>query len=421
MSESRLELDDDGRVVGGDGAVQPLDLVLAAEQSGRVRLPRRTGAIALGALALLALWFTLRPAPPPAVAATVSGVGLFPAVRDGDPLVALYRVAPPDGSGTVEVFGLVGPGVRASSTHADPDGRGTRIAVVPDCLDPAPPGSFSLAVRVSSPAGTATEGLLPLTDPGIDWAAAIEDRCWTESTRAGISLVGLRASADISRGLVRISATLRNDTARDLAISAVDVADVATLEAAPASTLSATASTTAAARVTARCGTASSPPSLSWAVGPAGETPRLTLMTPLAAPERRSIAQSMAVLCSSPPPTSVHLVSATAVPSSGIDAALGGAAIDLRFRVSTGGVLVGLGDDPAGSTADARRAFGYAVVTGPVKGTEVTVRWDVVCSASRTRSLPVETRTQRLAFQSAVPLTGPAVTRALTAACGRAG
>jgi hypothetical protein len=144
-------------------------------------------------------------------------------------------------------------------------------------------------------------------------------------------------------------------------------------------------------------------------------------MTPLAAPERRSIAQSMAVLCSSPPPTSVHLVSATAVPSSGIDAALGGAAIDLRFRVSTGGVLVGLGDDPAGSTADARRAFGYAVVTGPVKGTEVTVRWDVVCSASRTRSLPVETRTQRLAFQSAVPLTGPAVTRALTAACGRAG
>lgn len=421
MSDSRLELDDDGRVVGGDHAVAPVDLVQAAEPSARVRIPRGSGVVALGALVLLAAWFALRPAPAPVLAATVSGVGLSPVLTDGDPLVALYRVAPAEPSSTVEVLGLVGPGVRASSARADPDGRGTRIAVVPDCLASSPVGSFSIALRVRSSAGASTEGLLPLTDPAIDWAAAIENRCWTESTRAGISLVGLSASPDISRGLVRVSATLRNGTARDLVISAVDVADVATLEAAPASTLAASATTTASARLTGRCGTAGSPTSLSWAVGPEGGSPLLTLTTPLSPDERRSITQAMAVLCSSPPPTAVELVSAAAARPGAIDVGIGGAAIDLRFRVSTGGVLVGLGDDPAGSTADARRAFGYAVVTGPVQDAEVTVRWDIVCNAVRSRSLPVETRTQRLSFRSVVLLTEPAVTAAITAACGRSG
>ena len=421
MRESRLELDDDGRVVEGEHALAPVDLVQAATPSARVRLPRRTGAVALGALVLLAAWFVLRPAPAPALAATVSGVGLAPPLADGDPLVALYRVAPKGGADSVEVLGLVGPGVRASSAHPDPGGRGTRIAVVPDCLGSPSVGSFSLELRVSSAAGATTEGLLPLTDPAVDWAAAIADRCWTESTRAGISLVGLSASPDIERGLVRVSATLRNDTPRDLGISAVDVADVATLEAAPAAPLPASASTTASARITGRCGTAASPPSLSWAVGPEGESPRLTLTTPLTADQRLSVAQAMDVLCSSPPPTTVELVSATpATPPAG-DIGLGGAAIDLRFRVSTGGVLVALGDDPAGATADARRAFGYAVVTGPVEDAEATVRWDVVCYAQRPRSLSVETRTQRLSFRSVVVLTQPGVTAALDRACGRAG
>ena len=51
------------------------------------------------------------------------------------------------------------------------------------------------------------------------------------------------------------------------------------------------------ARVTGRCGTASSPPSLSWAVGPVDGTPRLTLTTALLV---RLIAEPVLLLSSVP-------------------------------------------------------------------------------------------------------------------------
>lgn len=417
MHESRLELDDDGRVV--DAPAEPLDLVADAEpRARRVRLPRGTGAAALAVLVALGLWFALRPPPEPPVAASVEGIGISPSTSLDDPVVALYRVDPTAARTSVTVLGLVGPGVRASTAYADPAGRGVRIAVVPDCYAaPSGPATYALDLEVTSDVGASAQGRLPLADGPVDWSGTIEDRCWRRATAAGVSLVSVSAEPDIARGLVRVQALLRNASGRDLSLSALDVADVATLETAPVAELRSGASASVAARVTGRCGTAGSPPSLAWSVGPLGDPPRTTVTTPLDEDQRRAIARAMGVLCSSPPPTAATVVDARAVPGSDVDLRAGGAAIDVTLRVSTGGVSIALGSNPAGATSDSRRAFAYEVLAGPVQDAEVTVRWEVPCTAPPDRSLPVVTRTQRLAFSSAVRLEGPLVESALARAC----
>lgn len=417
MHESRLELDDDGRVLDAPG--EPLDLVADPEPRYRVRLPRGTGAVALAALLSLGAWFALRPPPEPPLAASVESVGLAPAATLDDPLVALYRVDPAAARTSVDVLGLVGPGVRASTAYADPAGRGVRIVVVPDCdAAPSGPSAYALDLAVTSDAGATASGRLPLAEGGMDWSAAIEDRCWRRATAAGLSLVSVSAEPDIGRGMVRVQALLRNGTGRDLSLSALDVADIASIETAPVAGLPASGQATVQARVSGRCGTAGSPPSLSWAVGPAGSPPQLTLTTPLTSADQREIAQAMGVLCSSPPPTTVSVVSVRALPGDPLVTWVGGAALEVRLRVSSGAIAVALGSDPSGATADARRAFSYETVTGPVQDAEVTVRWDVPCVVAPNRSLPVVARTQRLAFASSVQLTGEAVDRAVSQACG---
>ena len=350
----------------------------------------------------------------------MEAVGIAPAATLDDPVVALYRVDPGAARTSVEVLGLVGPGVRASTAYADPAGRGVRVAVVPDCdTASVSTAAYALDLEVTSDAGATASGLLPLADGPVDWSAAIEDRCWRRATAAGLSLVSVSAAPDIGRGLVRVQALLRNGTGRALSLSALDVADVATLETAPVADLRADGEAAAEARVTGRCGTAGSPPSLSWAVGPQGAPPQLTLTTPLAPAAQRAIAQAMGVLCSSPPPTTVAVVDARAVPGSDVALRAGGAAVDLTLRVSTGGVSVALGSDPAGATSDSRRAFSYVELPGPVQDAEVTLRWEVPCVVAPNRSLPVLARTQRLAFASAVQLTGGLVDEAVSEACGR--
>lgn len=417
MRESRLELDDDGRVL--DAPAEPLDLVADTEPRHRLRLPRGTGIVALALLVALGAWFALRPPPEPPLAASVDGVGIAPASGLDDPLVALYRVDPSEPRTSVEVLGLVGPGVRASTAYADPAAQGVRIAVVPDC-DAAPTsgGSYAVDLAVTNDAGATAQGLLPLADGPVDWSAAIEDRCWRRATSAGLSLVSVRAAPDIGRGLVSVQAVLRNSTGRDLSLRALDVADIANIETAPVSDLPATGQTEVQARVSGRCGTAGSPPSLSWAVGPAGAASPLTLITPLAPADQREIARAMGVLCSSPPPTTVTVESVRAVPGDPQVTWVGGAVVEVRLRVSTAAASIGLGSDPTGATADGRRSFSYETVAGPVQDAEVTVRWNVPCVVAPDRSLPVLARTQRLAFASSVQLTGGVVDTAVSEACG---
>ena len=416
MHESRLELDDDGRVL--DAPAAPLDLVADAEPRHRLRLPRGTGIVALALLVALGAWFALRPPPEPPLAASVEGVGISPSTTLDDPVVALYRIDP-SARTSVEVLGLSGPGVRASTAYADPDGRGVRIAVVPDCdAATTQDGAYALDLAVTSDAGATTQGRLPLADGPVDWSGAIEDRCWRRATAAGLSLVSVRAEPDIDRGMVRVQAVLRNGTGRDLSLSALDVADIASIETAPVSDLPAAGQAEVQARVSGRCGTAGSPPSLSWAVGPSDGPPRLTLTTPLTPADQRQIAQAMGVLCSSPPPTTVTVVSVDAVPGDPLVTWIGGSAVDVRLRVSTGAIAIELGSDPTGATADARRSFSYETVTGPVQDAEVTVRWNVPCIVAPNRTLPVLARTQRLAFTSSVQLTGADVDAAVSEACG---
>ncbi|MGD9955044.1 MAG: hypothetical protein AB7O74_03340 [Candidatus Nanopelagicales bacterium] len=414
MHESRLELDDDGRVL--DAPSEPVDLV-ADPPSQRRRLPRGTGPVVLVALVALAAWMSLRPEPAPALAAEVAAVGLVPAVDIDGPVVALYRVEPAAARTTVQVQGLVGPGVRASSAYADPAGRGLRVAVMPDCAALPPEGSaYGLGLTVTGAGGGTARGVVPAAGT-VDWAAAIAERCWRRTTAAGLTLAGLTAEPDLARGIVRVSATLRNGTPNLVEVSALDVADVSTLEMAPASTLAAASRAAVQSRVTGRCGTAGSPPSLSWAVGPAGAPPQLTVTTPLSQEQQRTIARAMGVLCSSPPATSVAVVSAAPAPAAATATGERGAAVDLRLRVTSGAILVALGDDPSGATADARRAFSYAVLHGPVRDGEAVVRWQLSCEAPPAAALPLETRTQRLSFRSSVPLTGAVAQAAVREAC----
>jgi hypothetical protein len=188
----RLELDDDGRVVGS--AEDPVDLAdapdpvpvprepgpVARTVGPWVRRHRRgllaaTAAVVAGALALG--WWTGRPperAPVLALDLTnaildrnsIGGPEVSP---DGVLEVAFTAVAPAGMSTTVT--GLVGPGLGTSTVEAATVGDQERVRIQASapvvCTDPAlrdaGPSDYALEVSAATESGASAQGLVPLT------------------------------------------------------------------------------------------------------------------------------------------------------------------------------------------------------------------------------------------------------------------
>jgi hypothetical protein len=236
----RLELDDDGRVVGS--LEDPVDLADAPEPGPRepgpiartvgphVHRHRRallaaTAAVTAGALALG--WWTGRPPE----RAPVLALDLTNAVLEGNsiggPEVSpdgLLRVAfvaqAPAGMRTV-VTGLTGPGLGPSVVEAPPVGDGDRVRIEVTapvaCADPAlrvaTPTDYGLEVTTTTESGASAQGRVPLTltVPGARAVTrlnlAVADWCLT---RADVQVLQVTATPVPGVPLADLAVRVRN-------------------------------------------------------------------------------------------------------------------------------------------------------------------------------------------------------------------
>ena len=219
--EGRLDLDEDGRLIEGDRTVDLVDLAdpsaveelaparvrpwLAEHVAPWARRHRRPLAVtaAIAAIALAgATWVSTRP---PYVAPTVDlvlgdapvdGNDLGgPAISPDGVLSVAYTARAASAGDSVEVLGIVGPGLVGSSGNATitstESGRVELQAQV-ECRDPAiaattAPSSYGLSVRRTAADGDVLETLVPFGTSTSELDLAVAGHCLAE--RAASDLV----------------------------------------------------------------------------------------------------------------------------------------------------------------------------------------------------------------------------------------
>ncbi len=151
-----------------------------------------------------------------AVGTTVVGVAALPS----GVFRAAYRVVPSSPGDVVEILGLVGPGVRAStvsqpSRSVGAEAAGVDVNAVVDCHDSATvtsdPGDFWLRVSRTDAYGRQVVGLLPTPDSQAGWAATVASTCLQQRATTDLVTTGLTATAVATSRTVRLELMLRND------------------------------------------------------------------------------------------------------------------------------------------------------------------------------------------------------------------
>ncbi len=454
--DGRLELDDDGRVLD-DGPPHPAPDVLAdplrPKGSGPLasylagswvarRRPAVTRIVA-GGTALVALAVTVSVArgepTAPDLDARVTGIALVTEAdgpgADGV-LVGTYRVTPADPRTTVTVDGVVGPGIRASGSRgrAGGDGDDRAVAALPDCADPrsldGPASGYALDTTRTGPGGRAVRERIPVPGGIVDWGSAVRRACWAAAGRDLVPVsLATRVAADGRR--VTLDVGLRNGMGRDVEVHAVDVADVATLDAADAGVVATGATRTLRVRVpvtdcaradgapgsmAARSGV---PASLPWAVGPVGDAPVAVVAVPLTPAQVAAAARAVRAACGSGPSLVVRVLDARPAPRDQVASDLSGAALVVRLDLGSDATRLVLGEDTTGLTADARVAFPQQQVSLRDRRASVALTWNAPCppTGSPPPALPVLLVAEGRRYTRAVSLSGDRLARAYARAC----
>lgn len=451
--DGRLELDVAGRVLDDD-PLRPAPEILAdplrprgsgplASYVAGSRLARgRTGVTrtVVGVAALVALAVTVsavRGGPAvPALDARVTGSALVTepgGAGTAGVLVATYRVTPADSRTTVTVDGVVGPGIRASGPRgsAGRGGDGRVVAALPDCADPlsldAPASGYALDTSRTGPDGRAVRERIPAPDGIVDWGSSVRRVCWAAAGRDLVP-VSLTAQVVADRTQVALEVGLRNGMGRDVEVRAVDVADVATLDAADAGVVRAGATRTLRVRVpvtgcSAPVGTPGPldvppgvPTSLSWAVGPAGDAPVAVAAVRLTPAQVAAAARAVRAACGSGPALAVRVLDARPAPR---DPAASSTVLVVRLGLASDAARLVLGEDTRGLTADARVAFPRAWATLHHRRATVTLTWNTPCPphGSAPPVLPVLVVADGRRYARTVALSGDRLARAYSRAC----
>ncbi len=257
---------------------------------------------AVGAVA--ATGVALRPAPPlPPTGAALSGLSIEVALAQpagpgaaapaAGRITATYRVGTDPAAGRVVVESVSGPFLGPSSvrgsmagTTARSGGGGESVAVsaTPDCrdarsLDPAP-SPYRVTLRRTDPAGRTARGVLVLPDSPANWAAAVRQDCW-QTVGAALRVEAVTADPSRHPGRLDVTVVLRSALTRDVGIGVVDIANVATTDAADAGPLPAGTRRAYRVRLPVTGCTPAAGVALTWAVGPVGTDPVTLVATPL--------------------------------------------------------------------------------------------------------------------------------------------
>ncbi len=259
--DGRLELDELGSVIDHASSLGPAapDDVLAGndeptvrerlESSGAAPWVRRhrlalgiTAALVVSALVLGVGWAQGRPPPlDPGIAADVSDAmadGTAPQVPgttyDGEITLAL-RVEKGDERDAIEILGVTGPGVRASTAVPAEGAAALGVAyvfVIPGCDAPrsftATFDDYHLRVRRTDAYGRVTDGDLTLPSPvAAQLADTSAQNCFQARVAESVTVTDVALRTDVARRVVHADITLHNGLEENLRIDGVTATSTA--------------------------------------------------------------------------------------------------------------------------------------------------------------------------------------------------
>ena len=241
MDDDRLELDDEGPVVGSSHVVDLMDPTATetlhasraealvdrhvAPWLDRHRRPLAAAVVASLVVGLGAAWWTHRPAyvePPVPVAienAVLDGRDLGgPRIREDGLLLVAFAVRSTDDATTFDVLDLVGPGLATSGVQVDgaatPD-RPARVQAraVVQCSTPALLGAtsadYGLRMRRTDAAGS-TETVVPLGPDVTPLDVALREHCVQSYAAPAVSVVDARLVGQAGSSIASLSLVVRN-------------------------------------------------------------------------------------------------------------------------------------------------------------------------------------------------------------------
>jgi hypothetical protein len=411
----------------------------------------RTG-VALGlAAGLAAAALALRPAgEPPLPRARLTGVSIeVPAAHagggDARPIVATYRIKP-IGSGThVAVTGISGPFVKASvarpvAAPSPVSGAVVTVSAIADCTGAASldttKGPYLVTVTRTNSHGRSARERVRVPASPVDWAAAVREDCWQRRATRGIVIEGVGAERDAESHQLVLTVTLRSALPEDVHVRVIDVADVATLDAADSGTLRAGAEHAFRVRwPTVDCSLPVLPfsnvssgtrrgrhidtPALAWSIGPVGGDPAALFMTSLSPSQLTAVQDSVRLLCV-PPATAIHITSSRVLPPDPAVADLTGVSIAVRLSLLSAASRIVIGQQQDSLTADARVPITQADVRLVNHKAEATIVWLARCSAVDPRPplLPLHIRIRGHLVGYSVTLDDAMLAATYASACG---
>ncbi|HET7901452.1 MAG TPA: hypothetical protein VFL59_09710 [Candidatus Nanopelagicales bacterium] len=244
--DGRLDLDDLGEVIDGASA---LDEVIGTEHQGptfserlddwgvtpflrRHRVP--IASVVVVALAVAGLVWARRDTRPPddgSVRATVTDSASQSGIDNSVPGVfsTIYTVVRQQVGDDVELLGIDGPGIRASSVgtavkdEADATRTSTPVLAVPGCEDPraltATEDQYRLRVRRTDPFGRTVEADVPMPlGSQVRWDITIGGYCLQTLAARQVTATSVGVRALPSRAAVELDIGVRSTLGPDIAI-----------------------------------------------------------------------------------------------------------------------------------------------------------------------------------------------------------
>lgn len=241
MDDGRLELDDDGHVVGSSQVVDLMDPTATetlhtsradalvdrhlAPWVHQHRRPVAAVAVAALALGLGAAWWTHRPPyvePPVPVAienAVLDGRDLGgPRIRDDGLFLVAFAVRATDPSTRFDVLDLVGPGLATTGVQVDGPATTDRPArvqarAVVQCSTPglvgAKPDDYGLRMRRTDADGS-SEITVPLGSDVTPLDVALREHCVQAYAAPALSVVDARLVGQAGSSIASLSLVVRN-------------------------------------------------------------------------------------------------------------------------------------------------------------------------------------------------------------------
>jgi hypothetical protein len=217
---------------------------------------------------------------------------------------------------------------------------------------------------------------------------------------------------------------MSNASGRAVRLSAVDIADVSTIDPADSAVLPDGSSAVLRVRLPSslcldvRAGSRRPGAMLHWAVGRPDGDVAAVVSVPVPAASRTTVAAGLDLLCGPAPRVRAHVDSATVLPPSPFVTFGDAVTLSLRVALRTDADEVLAGDDPSVLTSDARPVFTSVASGVGSSGTVVDVVWSARCGATTAPRLPLVLTRGGREFRMTVVLGDPVLAQAFSAACG---